>query len=102
MEIALLKIAPNRDRIKDFAKLIASSLPHMKLLQLDIAVDADGNLRLLEYNINGFSIWMAQFTGTPAFGKYTDEIRRYALSKKCRLKLFLHNTELMASNTKIK
>ncbi len=77
---------PDWNRIVDFAKLIARSLPHLKLLQLDIAIDSENNPRLLEFNAEGFSMWIAQFTGTPAFGKYTDEIRRYALSQKHSVK----------------
>lgn len=80
-------VVPNWEEIKEFAYLIARAVPHMKLLQLDIAIDSHGNPRILEYNLNGFSMWIAQFTGTPAFGKYTDEIRRYALSKKRSIKV---------------
>lgn len=78
---------PDWDRIISFAKLTASALPHLKLLQLDIAIDSDNNPRLIEFNASGFSMWIAQFTGTPALGEYTDEIRRYALAQKHSLKI---------------
>lgn len=81
-------IVPEWEKVKEFAKFTARKLPHMKLLQLDIAIDSDGRPRLLEYNVDGFSMWIAQFTGTPALGEYTDEIRRYALSKEHSIKIY--------------
>ncbi len=78
---------PDWDGITDFARIIAASLPHLKLLQLDIAIDADNKPRLLEFNADGFSMWIAQFTGTPALGEHTDEIRKYALAQKHSIKI---------------
>lgn len=70
---------PEFDRIIDFAKLVSSKIVHARLVQLDITVDVEGFIRLIEYNTIGFSMWISQFTGSPAFGQYTDEIRQYAI-----------------------
>lgn len=40
-------------------------------------IDQNNIPRIIEFNINSFSFWIAQMTGTPAFGKYTDEIIEY-------------------------
>lgn len=81
-------IVPGWEYVKEFAKTVTRSLPHLKLLQLDIAIDKDGGPRLLEYNAGGFAMWIAQFTGTPALGEHTEEIRKYALEQKHSVKIY--------------
>lgn len=78
---------PDWAAIIDFAKSTAGKLPHMKLLQLDIAIDSENNPRLLEFNTDGFSMWIAQFTGTPALREHTGEIRKYAIAQKHSIKI---------------
>lgn len=70
---------PAWDKIKDFAKEVSSNIRHARLVQLDVTVDSSGTPKLIEFNIGGYSMWIAQFTGTPAFGDFTDEIRQYAI-----------------------
>lgn len=75
---------PNYDKIKSFAELVASALPHQRLLALDIMLDENNEPVLLEYNIRAFSVWLFQFTSGVGFGNFTDEIIEYC---------FLHKKE---------
>lgn len=74
-------VIPDIEKIWEFSRKVTSCIPHMRLVQLDIAVDKDGNPRLIEYNIRAFSPWLYQFTTGPAFGKYTEEIINYCLER---------------------
>ena len=74
-------IIPNYDKVKAFAREVSSKILHARLVQLDIMLDQNNQPKLIEFNINGFSMWIAQFTGTPALGRFTDEIRDYTISK---------------------
>ena len=75
-------VIPNIEKVWDFSCKVASAVPHMKLIQLDIAIDKEGNPKLIEYNIRAFSPWLYQFTTGPAFGKYTQEIIDYCIEHK--------------------
>ena len=68
---------PNYEKIKRFAEMVASALPHHRLLALDIMLDKDNEPVLLEYNIRAFSVWLFQFTNGAGFGEFTDEIIDY-------------------------
>ena len=68
---------PNWDKVLEFAKYIGQNVPHHRLLALDIMVDKSGTPRLIEFNCEGYSMWLFQFTMGPALGKYTDEIIEY-------------------------
>ena len=68
---------PNWDKIVGFAKEVGKCVPHHRLLALDVAIQKNGEPILIEYNINGFSMWIFQFTGQPALGEYTEEIKEY-------------------------
>lgn len=70
-------VIPYYDKVISFAKDVASQIIHCRLLALDIMIDVNGNPRLIEFNIGGFSAWLFQFTTGSAFGKYTDEILDY-------------------------
>lgn len=72
---------PYFDEIKDLVKKLSSQLVDIRLIQWDIMLNEDGCPMVIEFNCNGFSMWIAQMTGTPAFGKYTDEIIKYCESK---------------------
>lgn len=75
-------VIPDFQEIIAFAKRVASCVPHMRLLQLDIAIDNKGLPKLIEYNVSAFAPWLYQFTIGPAFGKYTDEIIDYCFNNK--------------------
>lgn len=68
---------PNWDKIIDFAKCIGRYVPHHRLLALDLAIDKNGNPKLIEFNGEWYSMWLFQFTSSSAFGEYTDEIIEY-------------------------
>lgn len=80
-------LVPEWNKIVEFTKDVAKRLFPMKLIQFDIAIEEDGNIKLIEYNMDGFPMWVAQYFGFPAFGKYTDEIRDYAMGMKKSLDL---------------
>lgn len=71
---------PRFDRVLEFSRNIGECVPHLRLLQLDVAIDKEDKPVLIEYNIHGFAPWVYQFAIGPAFGGYTDEIIDY-----CRL-----------------
>lgn len=71
---------PNFSKIIDFAKKVGECVLNHRLLALDIMIDTEGNPRLIEFNTGttgAYSMWFFQFTWTPAFGEYTDEIIDY-------------------------
>lgn len=68
---------PNWDQVVEFAKKIGQKIPHHRLLAMDIMVDKSGTPRLIEFNCDGYSMWLFQFTTGPALGEYTDEIIEY-------------------------
>lgn len=68
---------PHWNEILEFALMIGNSIPHLRLLALDIMIDASGKPRLIEFNSSDYSMWLFQFTTHGAFGDYTEEIIRY-------------------------
>lgn len=68
---------PKFDKIKEIAINVAKKVRHARLLAFDIMLDEGGNPIVFEFNIDDYSIWLAQYTGTPAFGEFTDEILDY-------------------------
>lgn len=78
---------PEFDRVKELVTRLSLELVDTRLIQWDIMIDRQGNPRVIEFNIGGFSMWIAQMTGTPAYGDYTDEIIEYAASRHVK-KLF--------------
>lgn len=71
---------PQWENVLKFAKEVSSKILHARLVQLDIMLDSNNTPHLIEFNITGFSMWQAQFTGTPAFGNLTDEVREYTIA----------------------
>lgn len=83
-------IIPNFDKVIEFAKSVGEKIPHHRLLAQDIAIQANGEPCLVEFNIRAFSVWLFQFTSGNAFGEYTDEIIDYcAKNKKFVQKVFV-------------
>lgn len=79
-------VIPEYDKIKEFAKSVAKRLPHMCLFANDIAIDENGNPKLIEINTTDFSYWLYQFNGVPVFGKHTDAVIEYVKREQSRLK----------------
>lgn len=70
---------PEWSKIIDFAKTSCKYIPHHRIIALDIVVDKDNIPHLIEFNIKTFTAWLYQFTISPAWGEYTDEIIQYCL-----------------------
>lgn len=68
---------PCWNEIITFAMSVIQKVTFARLLQLDIMLDKDNKPRLVEFNCSAFSMWIAQFTGTVALGKYSEEIFDY-------------------------
>ena len=83
-------VVPEYEKIKDFVKEAASRMPHMSLFANDVAIDADGNPRLIEVNTIMFSYWLYQFNGKPVFGDSTDELIEFCLKEKSRVQPSLY------------
>lgn len=82
---------PNFEGVKQTAIEAASKVPHARLLAFDIMVDENGKPVAFEYNLDSYSIWLAQLTGEVAFGEYTDEIIDYSVREFAREKqVFLY------------
>ena len=79
-------IIPNWDKIKEFVFNVAKRMPHMKLFANDVAIDIDGNPKLIEVNTTDFSYMFYQVSGTPVFGKYTDELISFCLKENKKIK----------------
>lgn len=83
-------IIPNFQKVINFAQQIASYCLHAGLIAHDICIQEDGSLKIVEFNIRGFSSWLFQFTCGSAFGKWTDEIIDYcALHKNKATKVYV-------------
>lgn len=72
---------PNWGKVKEFAKKVASYNKHCRLLALDITVDKEGNPRLIEINIGGFSFWLFLFCGQDVFAGETQSVVDYCNKK---------------------
>lgn len=68
---------PYYTSVCELVKTEAKKLVDTRLIQWDIMINQNNIPRIIEFNINSFSFWIAQMTGTPAFGEYTDEIIEY-------------------------
>lgn len=68
---------PNYDLACNLAESVAKKVLHHRLLAFDIMIDKTGKPIMLEFNIEAFSMWLAQFVGERAFGDFTDEILEY-------------------------
>lgn len=77
---------PYYDRVIDFAKNVTQYIPHHRLLALDIMLDENNIPRLIEFNVEKYSIWLFQFTTGSALGRFTDEIINYCEEHKKEIK----------------
>lgn len=82
-------IIPGYDKAKSAAEEIAKKVLHHRLLAFDVMIGEDGNPIIFEFNIDGFSMWLSQFIGEPAFDDFDEEIIEY-----CRKKI--DDTELVS------
>lgn len=60
--------------IKKEVEMLHNDLPYFDLVSWDVALDSEGNIIIIEFNISGQEINFHQFNNGPLFGEYTDEI----------------------------
>lgn len=68
---------PQWDIVLNCAKEVSSMLHHMRLVQLDIAIDKDCSPKIIEYNVVGYAPWLYMTSGSIPFGDLTSEIIDY-------------------------
>lgn len=79
----------NYEELIQFAKKSATFLLPNRFVSFDIAVNKDGDPKIIEYNLRAYSGWYCQFTGDYMYGNKTDEILNYITqNKKLGNKLF--------------
>ena len=77
---------PQWTKVEEFAKTVAAQIPFHRVLNLDVMIDANGQPRLIEYNIRSMSVWLYQFNNGSCFGSYTDEIIDYCAAHRKEIK----------------
>lgn len=80
VKLAGLKI-PYFDTVIAKAKELALSLPYLRLIGWDFAIDTNGNPVFIEMNTLP-GIYIMQLCNGPVFGKYTDDLLKSASSVK--------------------
>ncbi len=81
---------PNWKEVVKFAESVGKYILHHRLLALDIVIDKEDKPHLIEFNVEGFSSWLFQYTVSTAFGKYTNEILEYCKNKQDELEEIVH------------
>lgn len=70
-------IVPDFDIVLEFSKAVAEKILHNRTLDLDVMIDAEGQPKLVEFNVDMCSPWLYQFTVGPVYGKFTEEVIEY-------------------------
>ena len=70
---------PNYSNVLDFAKNVAAAYPHHHLLAMDIALDKTNSPKIIEVNVNGFSLDVPYFAQIDLFKEHSDEILMFAM-----------------------
>ena len=73
-------IIPNYSEIIKFTKEIAFYLLPHRFIAFDIMVDKKGEVKVIEFNLRGYSGWLCQMAGDPMYGAQTEEILEYITS----------------------
>lgn len=68
---------PNYDRLIEISIKVSQKIPSTRLVGLDLIYDINGVWRLIEINIFGTAIRLAQYHGKDFFDIYTDEVINY-------------------------
>lgn len=72
-------VIPSWDKIQETVKSLAVTLPHMRLIGWDIAVDESGEVVLIEFNCH---FGQNQSTCGPTFGDRTEDVLSEVFGKK--------------------
>ena len=81
---------PNWQEVIKFAKSVGHFVLHHRLLALDIVLDKNDKPHLIEFNVEGFSAWLFQYTAGVAFGNFTNEILDYCKNKQKELEEIIY------------
>lgn len=72
---------PEWEKVLALAEEVTRKIHHHRLLALDLTVSKEGQPKLIEYNIVGFSYWLFEFTNQKPLGEYTNEIINFCKNK---------------------
>lgn len=72
---------PHFEQLKTFVKKMHLELYYFDMISWDIAIDKQGNFKMIEYNLKGQEINFHQINNGPLFGDYTNEILESIFSK---------------------
>lgn len=67
---------PGYDRVYKTSLELHQYLPHFGIISWDIAIDADGKVRVIEYNLDWQGVNVNQIAHGPLFGIYKDEFKK--------------------------
>jgi Sugar-transfer associated ATP-grasp len=70
---------PDLEKLKFLSLEVSKKVFYARLIGLDLCYDQEGNWRMIEVNINGAAIRLAQYHGALFFGEYTDEVYDYCI-----------------------
>ena len=70
---------PKYDELITMLKTAASQVWFHRLVSFDVGYDEAEHWRLIEVNLRGQTISLAQFAGLPFFGKYSEEIIEHCM-----------------------
>lgn len=77
---------PNFDKALEAVKRCHMHVPMFGVASWDIAIDADGEPVLIEYNVGGAGIDIQQYNNGPLYGKYRERIIADAFKNSDKLK----------------
>ena len=67
-------VIPRFAELQQLARDVAQDIYLTRLASLDVAMDAGGNWRLIEFNLLNQTIRFAQYAGKPFLGQFTHEV----------------------------
>ena len=74
MDFSKEELVPEFDALKALALRLADQLYLLRLTSYDFAMDETGTWRPIELNLRLQTIQMAQYAGSPFFGRFTQEV----------------------------
>ena len=72
---------PSFSEIKSIVEKVHSRMPFFMFVGFDIAVNAESEPIVVEYNVKGPGNFLYQYTNGPTFGTYTNDVIRWLKSK---------------------
>ena len=77
---------PNWEEIKQTVMAFHQHIPYANLISWDITLDQDGNIVVVEVNLDSGELEIYQLYNGPIFGDRLDEVRAYVESRKPSLR----------------